>query len=114
MKKVFLAAGGTAGHINGAIALSEILAQHNYQALFISSQRKIDYRVLKDFSSQSWHLNSKALKGKGAVETIINIIFNLTNLTNYLFEMENTLLTFDRTLEPIETNNSDEIVESYS
>ena len=74
---VYLVAGGTAGHINGAIALNDILVEDNYKTQFISSKRIIDHAVLKSFQDHSWHLNAQALKGKGKLETFKNIYFNL-------------------------------------
>ena len=79
---IYLVAGGTGGHINAAIALSEKLP--HYKTQFISSDRKIDKRILKNYPA--WHLPAKALKGRGLVETVINLLWNLYVFFNVFFK----------------------------
>lgn len=69
---IYLIAGGTGGHINGALALGDYFT--DYQIKYISSQRDIDKKILK--GRDSWHLPAMPLKGKNIFTSFKNIFWN--------------------------------------
>ena len=75
MKKIWIAAGGTAGHINSAIVIGDELIDKDFEVKYISGQRDIDYKILK--SKSAIHLCSKALMGRNIFKIIGSLFWNL-------------------------------------
>jgi len=84
MKTVWIAAGGTAGHINSAIVIGDELSEKGFQIKYISGQRDIDYKILKDKSAI--HLCSKALVGRNIFKIIGSLFWNLIAFFKMLFK----------------------------
>lgn len=80
--RVYLVAGGTGGHINGALALGEKLSE--FDLIYISSNRDIDKSILKN--EQAWFLNAKALRGRSLFSTLLNIFFNMIVFIQVFFK----------------------------
>jgi UDP-N-acetylglucosamine--N-acetylmuramyl-(pentapeptide) pyrophosphoryl-undecaprenol N-acetylglucosamine transferase len=76
MKKIIIAAGGTAGHINAALAMGEFLEnKNNLQVLYITGDRVLDLKLFKDYNHLSFPL--KPLRSKNVFKIIKNIILNI-------------------------------------
>ena len=74
MKRIYIVAGGTAGHINAALALGEKY-QTQYEVEYITGKRYLDYQLFKDSKVQ--HIDSKALRGVNLFQFFLNIIGNI-------------------------------------
>ncbi|MDH5413801.1 MAG: UDP-N-acetylglucosamine--N-acetylmuramyl-(pentapeptide) pyrophosphoryl-undecaprenol N-acetylglucosamine transferase [Flavobacteriaceae bacterium] len=74
MKKIYIAAGGTGGHINAAISLGDKL-EGNYDVVYISGDRYLDFQLLKD--RKVIHISAKPLRTKNPLKLVINITSNL-------------------------------------
>ncbi len=81
-KQVYIAAGGTGGHINAAISIGETL-KNDYEIKYLSGTRYLDYQLFKNMSV--FHLDSKPLRTKNPLKLLINICFNLNVFINILF-----------------------------
>ncbi|MCB9092414.1 MAG: UDP-N-acetylglucosamine--N-acetylmuramyl-(pentapeptide) pyrophosphoryl-undecaprenol N-acetylglucosamine transferase [Halobacteriovoraceae bacterium] len=73
-EKIWLVAGGTYGHINGALVIGDKLDPGKWDVLYISGTRPIDFKVLKD--KNVWHLNGQPLLGRTPWTFIKNIFLN--------------------------------------
>ena len=74
MKKyIFIAAGGTAGHINAAISMGEELSD-TFEVIFLTGTRYLDYQLFKD--QNVIHLESKPLRSSSPLTLLKNIFFN--------------------------------------
>lgn len=83
MKKyVYIAAGGTGGHINAAISLGDIFGE-DYQVKFLSGTRYLDYQLFKN--KNCLHLQSKPLRTKNPLKLFMNLSFNLFVFFKILF-----------------------------
>ena len=65
-KIVFVLAGGTLGHINPALVISEMFYLDNYKVYFISSEKfaKTNYFDDKNYLSKVYYLPSRPFKRK--------------------------------------------------
>ncbi len=74
-KKVIIAAGGTGGHINAAIALGLELSEHDNEVLYLSGKRPLDYKLYNGYNVI--HLNSYPLRSKNPLRILMNITKNI-------------------------------------
>lgn len=72
-EKVYLAAGGTGGHINAALSMGEYF-QNKYDITYFSGTRYLDYKLFK--GTNVVHLDSKPLRTKNPFRLIVNIAKN--------------------------------------
>jgi len=80
-KRVCVAAGGTGGHINAALAFGRDCAK-SHQVFYMTGQRPLDYRLFK--GENAFHLCARPLKGKGKLLTIVNLFLNFLVLIHSL------------------------------
>lgn len=73
MKKIYIAAGGTGGHINAALSLGEEYFG-KYDVIYITGKRYLDYQLFEN--KNSIHLNSRPLRSKNPFIIIKNLIIN--------------------------------------
>jgi len=73
-EKVYLAAGGTGGHINAALSMGEYF-EDKYEIKYFTGTRYLDYKLFEN--TNVLHLDSKPLRTKNPVKLIINISKNL-------------------------------------
>jgi UDP-N-acetylglucosamine:LPS N-acetylglucosamine transferase len=64
-EKVYLAAGGTGGHINAALSMGEYF-QNKYEVKYFSGTRYLDYKLFDKLDVQ--HLDSKPLRTKNPIK----------------------------------------------
>lgn len=74
MKHAILVAGGTGGHINAAIAVGEALKDENFDVLYVTGKRPLDYKLFK--GRNVLNLDSKPLRTNNPIQLLKNIIFN--------------------------------------
>jgi UDP-N-acetylglucosamine--N-acetylmuramyl-(pentapeptide) pyrophosphoryl-undecaprenol N-acetylglucosamine transferase len=70
-----LVAGGTGGHINAAIAIGEKCIEKNFEVLYITGKRPLDYKLYKD--QNVIHIDSQALRTKNPFKFLLSIIKNI-------------------------------------
>jgi UDP-N-acetylglucosamine--N-acetylmuramyl-(pentapeptide) pyrophosphoryl-undecaprenol N-acetylglucosamine transferase len=75
-KKVILVAGGTGGHINAALAIGSEFEKNNFETIYISGQRYLDYQILKNSKSKVYNLNAMALRFKHPIKVIKSLFIN--------------------------------------
>lgn len=73
MKNVYIAAGGTGGHINAALSLGEKL-KTDYNVVYISGERHLDYKLFKD--TKCLHIKSRPLRSKNPLKLLISGFYN--------------------------------------
>lgn len=73
MKKIYIAAGGTGGHINAALSMGEEF-EDSYKVTYLTGKRYLDYQLFKDY--HSIHLNSKALRSSSTLATVKSLALN--------------------------------------
>lgn len=95
-KRVAICAGGTGGHINAAISLGEMFKLHDFDVIYFSGTRYLDYQLFKPLSEQVFHLDAKPLRSKDAIGAIQNLFFNafcfLTTLSKFLVKRPDAVL----------------------
>jgi len=69
-----LAAGGTGGHINAALAIGESVQELGLEVEYISGKRTLDFKLFKNQKVK--HIDSKPLRTKSPVELLKNIYLN--------------------------------------
>lgn len=75
MKKyAILVAGGTGGHINAALAIGEKLSSINYEILYLTGQRPLDFKLYK--SLNIIHLSSWPLRTKNPLKLFLSLTRN--------------------------------------
>lgn len=72
---VVLAAGGTGGHINAAIAMGERLEAKGFKTGYLTGQRPLDYKLFKGFPAR--HLASWPLRTKNPIKFLNSLARNL-------------------------------------
>ncbi|MDP7321247.1 MAG: UDP-N-acetylglucosamine--N-acetylmuramyl-(pentapeptide) pyrophosphoryl-undecaprenol N-acetylglucosamine transferase [Bacteriovoracaceae bacterium] len=87
MKNIYIVAGGTGGHINAALSMGEAF-EKDYKIKFLSGTRYLDYQLYKNHNCL--HLETRPLRGKNLLLTLVNILFNLKILFKILFEYSKT------------------------
>lgn len=88
MKKAYLVAGGTGGHINAAIAIGEKLSEHNFDIEYLTGKRELDYKLLSHLKTE--HLDAKPLRTKNPVQLLKNILNNLSSFWKILKKFQET------------------------
>ncbi|MFW5887660.1 MAG: UDP-N-acetylglucosamine--N-acetylmuramyl-(pentapeptide) pyrophosphoryl-undecaprenol N-acetylglucosamine transferase, partial [Bacteriovoracia bacterium] len=83
---IFIAAGGTGGHINSALAMGEFYIQKDYEIIYLTGKRELDYRLFAGHNKI--HLDSRPLKVKNPFKLMVNISKNIASL---LFLLKFTL-----------------------
>ena len=75
MKKyIFIAAGGTAGHINAAISMGEEFRE-DFEVIYLTGTRYLDYQLFKD--QNVIHLESKPLRSSSPITLLKNLFSNI-------------------------------------
>ena len=79
MASWILAAGGTGGHINAAIAIGEFLERSGFnqkpvKIIYVSGQRELDYKLFKNYTC--YHFHALSLVGKNPLFIIKSFFFN--------------------------------------
>ena len=82
MKKVYIVAGGTGGHINAALAMAEEL-EKDFDIHFLSGTRYLDKKLFK--GKKVTHLASRPLRTKNPIQLFINFFLNALIFLNILF-----------------------------
>jgi UDP-N-acetylglucosamine--N-acetylmuramyl-(pentapeptide) pyrophosphoryl-undecaprenol N-acetylglucosamine transferase len=77
MKRAFLVAGGTGGHINAALAVGEALSERGVQVQFLTGKRPLDYKLFR--GQKVRHLDSKPLRTKNPIELLHNLLLNFAS-----------------------------------
>jgi UDP-N-acetylglucosamine--N-acetylmuramyl-(pentapeptide) pyrophosphoryl-undecaprenol N-acetylglucosamine transferase len=83
MEKIYIAAGGTGGHINAALSLGDEF-KSSYVVKFISGTRYLDYQLFADYNCL--HINSKPLRTKNPIKFILNTLFNIKVFISIFFK----------------------------
>lgn len=81
--RVYLAAGGTGGHINAALSMGEFFSS-KYEITYFSGTRYLDYKLFKD--KNVIHLDSKPLRTKNPLRLFINISKNILIFSKLFFK----------------------------
>ena len=82
MKKAFVVAGGTGGHINAAIAIGNYLNSKEYEVQYYSGERPLDIRLFKNTNVK--HLQSQALRYKNPFKILRSLFYNLKSFISVL------------------------------
>lgn len=83
MKKILIAAGGTAGHINAALSLGGQFSK-KYNVIYVSGERHLDFKLFE--GKECLHIKSKPLRSKNILTVIKNLFFNLLVFFQMLFK----------------------------
>ncbi len=77
MKKNYgiIAAGGTGGHINGAISLGDYLEQKGNEVLYLTGERELDFKLFN--GKRAVHLKTSALRYKNPFKVFKSLTLNL-------------------------------------
>ncbi len=73
-KTIILAAAGTAGHINSALALGDYFKNKGYDILYLAGKRELDFKLYA--KSNVIFLDSKPLRYKNPIKIIISLLIN--------------------------------------
>ncbi|MBF0300100.1 MAG: UDP-N-acetylglucosamine--N-acetylmuramyl-(pentapeptide) pyrophosphoryl-undecaprenol N-acetylglucosamine transferase [Oligoflexia bacterium] len=74
-KLIVLAAGGTAGHINAAIALEKKFLDNNFEVLFFSGKRPLDYKLFA--GKKIIYLDGRPIKYKNPIKIVWSLYKNI-------------------------------------
>lgn len=74
MKKIIIASGGTAGHINAALAVGDAFQNNGDEVIYVTGKRKLDYKLLP--TNKTIHLDTVPIRYKNPLKIIKNIIIN--------------------------------------
>ena len=74
MKYAVLAAGGTGGHINAALAVGEAFKEEGFEILYLTGKRPLDYKLFKGQNVR--YLDSKPLRTNNPIQLLKNILHN--------------------------------------
>ena len=85
MKKKYavLAAGGTGGHINAALAVGEAFRDEDYEVLYLTGKRALDYKLFKGQNVR--HLSSRPLRTNNPITLVKNILMNVFSFISIFF-----------------------------
>ncbi len=83
MEKVFIAAGGTGGHINAALSMGEVLEQ-DFEVVYLTGERYLDFQLFQD-SPNVIHLKAYPLRTKNPFKLLINTYKNLSVMLQLVF-----------------------------
>ena len=74
MKYAVLVAGGTGGHINAALAVGEALKEENFEVVYLTGKRPLDYKLFQNQNVK--HLSSRPLRTSNPIILLKNILLN--------------------------------------
>lgn len=74
MKYAVLAAGGTGGHINAALAVGEALKDEGFDILYLTGKRPLDYKLFQGQNVR--YLDSKPLRTNNPIQLFKNVLLN--------------------------------------
>lgn len=77
-KSIILAAGGTGGHINAALAIGEYYQNKGYDVLYITGKRYLDYQLYKN--TNAIHLPTLGLRYKNPFKILKSLFVNFYSL----------------------------------
>ena len=80
MRYAVLAAGGTGGHINAALAVGEALKAENFEVLYLTGKRPLDYKLFKGENVR--YLDSKPLRTNNPIQLTKNVFHNITSFVS--------------------------------
>ena len=83
MKYAVLVAGGTGGHINAALAIGEALKEKDFDILYLTGKRPLDYKLFQ--GEKVINLDSKPLRTNNPLTLISNIIKNIFSFFKIFF-----------------------------
>lgn len=86
MKKIFIAAGGTAGHINAALAVGDYYEDKGHFVRYFSGQRYLDYKLFNNDKTNFIH--SYPLRSKNPFKVFSSAFKNLNTLLKLFFEFK--------------------------
>jgi UDP-N-acetylglucosamine--N-acetylmuramyl-(pentapeptide) pyrophosphoryl-undecaprenol N-acetylglucosamine transferase len=84
MEQAVIVAGGTAGHINAALSLGELLRNNNYNIEFITGTRYLDKKLFN--KENAIYLDSKPLRTKNPLRLFLNLGKNLFVFLGLIFK----------------------------
>lgn len=76
-RHVCICAGGTGGHINAAISLGAHFSEREFDVVFYSGTRYLDYQLFKKTKHTVIHLDSKPLRASNPFVLAKNCVMNL-------------------------------------
>ena len=76
------AAGGTGGHINAALSVGEAYKEKNYDVIYLTGKRHLDYKLF--VSEVVVHLDSRPLRTNNPFTLIKNILLNIKSFFGIL------------------------------
>lgn len=95
-KRIAICAGGTGGHINAAISLGERFSEREFEVLYFSGTRYLDYQLFRPMKEKVFHLEARPLRSKDFIGTAQNLVFNLfcflTTLSKFLVKRPDAVL----------------------
>ncbi len=86
-KIVAIAAGGTGGHINAALSLGEYFKKNDFNPVYFTGTRYLDYQLFKGCASKVFHLKSRPLRSKNPLRIFYNLILNFVVFLGVLLSM---------------------------
>jgi UDP-N-acetylglucosamine--N-acetylmuramyl-(pentapeptide) pyrophosphoryl-undecaprenol N-acetylglucosamine transferase len=78
---IIIAAGGTAGHINAALALGERYSSQKSNVYYISGKRHLDYKL---FPENTYHISAMPLRKSNPFSLLVSILKNVYALFQVL------------------------------
>ena len=83
-KIIFIAGGGTGGHLFPAISISNELVKNNFSIIFIGSKFGIEKKLFKKYYFKHYLLNIKGIQRDYSIKSILkNILFPIRFLLSY-------------------------------
>ena len=73
--KLYIAAGGTGGHINGALSLGQAFSKEEFEVHYVSGKRFLDFKLFLKEENVT-HLNSWPLRYKNPFRQLASLFFN--------------------------------------
>jgi UDP-N-acetylglucosamine--N-acetylmuramyl-(pentapeptide) pyrophosphoryl-undecaprenol N-acetylglucosamine transferase len=83
MKYAVLVAGGTGGHINAALAIGEALIEKDFDVLYLTGNRPLDYKLFQ--GQKVINLDSKPLRTKNPLTFLMNVVKNIVSFLKIFF-----------------------------
>lgn len=83
MRKIYISAGGTGGHIHAALSVGEKMSE-DYEVHYYTGQRYLDYQLFKDRHNVT-HIKARPLRVKNPLRLLINLLMNAISFVSILF-----------------------------
>ena len=88
-KIIFIAGGGTGGHLFPAISIGNELIKNNFSIIFIGSKFGIEKKLFKKYNFKYYLLNIKGLQRDLSINSILkNILFPIRFLLSYFLSIK--------------------------